>query len=154
MTINKQALRESAVKSMLEEGVTWWDERQLAHEDGVLLHQPDAAFVAMTSPATVLALLDELETANALNKHLELANRKAEGCSEALRRKTEAAEKRIAALESDIKSANERYENRAPTEWAYNQACAAIEKHRLRADNAEAQLAELVAAGIITKVGE
>lgn len=66
----------------------------------------------------------------------------------------EAAEKRIAALESDIKSANERYENRVPTEWAYNQACAAIEKHRLRADNAESQISELVAAGIITKVGE
>ncbi|EBL9740519.1 ead/Ea22-like family protein [Salmonella enterica subsp. enterica serovar Typhimurium] len=46
------------------------------------------------------ALLDDLESANALNKHLELATRKAEGCSEALRRKTEAAEKRIAELEA------------------------------------------------------
>ncbi|EIW3846309.1 ead/Ea22-like family protein [Salmonella enterica] len=42
----------------------------------------------------VLALLDELEAADALNKHLELAIRKAEGCSEVLRRKAEAAEKR------------------------------------------------------------
>ena len=73
---------------------------------------------------------------------------------EALLNELEAAEKRIAALESDIKSANELYENRVPTEWAYNQACAAIEKHRLRADNAEAQLTGLLAAGIITKVGE
>ncbi|MEG0207255.1 MAG: ead/Ea22-like family protein [Citrobacter sp.] len=46
-----------------------------------------------------LSLLDEMESADALNKHLELAIRKAEGCSEALRRKTEAAEKRIAELE-------------------------------------------------------
>lgn len=49
---------------------------------------------------TVGKLRVELEAAEALNKHLELAIRKAEGCSEALRRKTEAAEKRIAELES------------------------------------------------------
>ena len=53
-----------------------------------------------------VALLDELEAAEALNKHLELAIRKGEGCSEALRRKTEAAEKRIAELEArEIKPA-------------------------------------------------
>jgi|GEM_PF-3957692 len=100
------------------------------------------------------ALLDELEAANRRNAELNStlerwATDRAQSASE-----LDDAEKRIAALESDIKSANERYENRVPTEWAYNQACAAIEKHRLRADNAEAQLAELVAAGIITKVGE
>ncbi|AVG33300.1 MULTISPECIES: hypothetical protein [Enterobacter cloacae complex] len=44
------------------------------------------------------ALLVELEAADALNKHLELAIRRAEGCSEALRRKLEAAEERIAEL--------------------------------------------------------
>ena len=32
---------------------------------------------------------------------------------------------------------------RAPTQWAYEQACAAIEKHRLRADIAEARLREI-----------
>lgn len=53
-----------------------------------------------------VALLDELEAAEALNKHLELAIRKAEGCSEALRRKTEAAEKRIAELEAKLDSAD------------------------------------------------
>ncbi|HIF0691403.1 TPA: ead/Ea22-like family protein [Escherichia coli] len=86
------------------------------------------AFKFLTGPETVLALLDErernqqyiksrdqeneeialtvgklrveLEAAEALNKHLELAIRKADGCSEALRRKTEAAEKRIAELEA------------------------------------------------------
>ncbi len=46
----------------------------------------------------IQALLDELEAADALNKHLELAIRRAEGCSEALRRKLEAAEERIAEL--------------------------------------------------------
>lgn len=48
---------------------------------------------------TVGKLRVELEAAEALNKHLELAILKAEGCSEALRRKTEASEKRIAELE-------------------------------------------------------
>lgn len=69
-------------------------------EDFQMEQQANAEFIAAASPSTVLALLDELEAAEALNKHLELAIRKAEGCSEALRRKTEAAEKRIAELES------------------------------------------------------
>lgn len=88
----------------------------------------NAEFIAAFNPNVALALLDErernqqyiksrdqeneeialtvgklrveLEAAEALNKHLELAIRKADGCSEALRRKTEAAEKRIAELEA------------------------------------------------------
>ncbi|EHM0470543.1 ead/Ea22-like family protein [Escherichia coli] len=97
-------------------------------EDFQMEQQANAEFIAAANPATVLALLDErernqqyikrrdqeneeialtvgklrveLEAAEALNKHLELAIRKADGCSEALRRKTEAAEKRIAELEA------------------------------------------------------
>lgn len=88
----------------------------------------NAEFIAAFNPKIALALLDErernqqyiksrdqenedialtvgklrveLEAAEALNKHFELAIRKAEGCSEALRRKAEAAEKRIAELEA------------------------------------------------------
>ena len=60
----------------------------------------DELFFRMCVPDVILALLDELEAANALNKHLELAIRKAEGCGEALRGKTEAAEKRIDELEA------------------------------------------------------
>ena len=45
-----------------------------------------------------VALLDEMEAAGELNKHLEVAIRRAEGCSEALRRKLEVAEERIAEL--------------------------------------------------------
>lgn len=70
-------------------------------------------FIVATSPATILALLAEHEADKA----------------------------RIAELTSALNVANERYENRAPTEWAYNQACAAIEKHRARADNAEQRIA-------------
>ena len=55
-------------------------------------------YIAAASPETMLALLDELESADALNKHFELAIRKAEGCSEALRRKLEVAEESIAEL--------------------------------------------------------
>ena len=96
--IDKRALREAAEKAISEEGETWWSEEQLASDYGLALHKADAKFIAAANPATVLALLDELEAADALNKHLELAIRRAEGCSEALRRKLEAAEERIAEL--------------------------------------------------------
>lgn len=76
-------------------------------EDFQMEQQANAEFIAAANPSAILALLDELEAAEALNKHLELAIRKAEGCSEALRRKTEAAEKRIAELESAL---NRHYE--------------------------------------------
>ncbi len=55
----------------------------------------------------------------------------------------EAKAKDISQLKSDLKLANDRYENRTPTQWAYDQACAAIEKHRNRADDAEKKLSEL-----------
>lgn len=60
----------------------------------------NAEFVSECDPKNVLALIAALEDANALNKHLDLAIRKAEGCSEALRRRAEVAENRIAELES------------------------------------------------------
>ncbi|UQQ53042.1 ead/Ea22-like family protein [Enterobacter roggenkampii] len=102
--IDKRALREAAEKALpamkhllMMPNDELFDE-VLPNVDGDV----DAAnaFNLLTGPETVLALLDELEAADALNKHLELAIRKAEGCSEALRRKTEAAEKRIAELEA------------------------------------------------------
>lgn len=123
--INYQALREAAEKAtpgnwwidshgqamvsfidneVLEVFVTDNKRDAVRHEDTGNLsrwrNDNDATFIATANPATVLALLDELEAAEALNKHLELAIRKAEGCSEALRRKTEAAENRIAELEA------------------------------------------------------
>ncbi|EOC3625645.1 ead/Ea22-like family protein [Enterobacter hormaechei] len=83
--------------------------------------QRNAEFIAAANPATVLALLDELEAADALNKHLELAIRKAEGCSEKLREKAEAAEKRIAELEL-ARIALASLEAEAVTEWT-NEQC-------------------------------
>lgn len=84
----------------------------------------NARFIAAANPETVLALLDELE----------------------------AAEKQIAELKSGIKSANDRYENRTPTQWAYDQACLAIEKHRTRADDAEERIAELEAREFVVNI--
>ncbi|UFM70419.1 ead/Ea22-like family protein [Leclercia adecarboxylata] len=77
--INKQALRKAAqeettLRSVSDTSDAWQDE---------------------ASPEAVLALLDELEAADAVNKHLELAIRKAEGCSEALRRRAEASENHL-----------------------------------------------------------
>ena len=61
MSIDKQELRESAEKTIQEEGETWWNEEQLASDYGLALHKADAKFIATANPVTVLALLDELE---------------------------------------------------------------------------------------------
>ena len=90
--IDKRALREAAERA---ESDSWGYDRDEFNE-------------ALT-PSTVLALLDELETADALNKHLELAIRKAEGCSEKLRKKAEAAEERVAELEAREVKLPQRY---------------------------------------------
>ncbi|CZW99434.1 TPA: ead/Ea22-like family protein [Enterobacter hormaechei] len=80
---------------ILDDGSSWGEYGETINPES-----PDGVFIAAANPAAVLALLDELEAADALNKHFELAIRKAEGCSEALRRKAEAAEKRISELEA------------------------------------------------------
>lgn len=84
----------------------------------------DAKFIAAANPATILSLLAEREADKA----------------------------RIAELTSGLNVANERYENRTPTEWAYNQACAAIEKHRARADNADQRIAELESRKLLVNI--
>ncbi|HHZ9098765.1 TPA: ead/Ea22-like family protein [Klebsiella pneumoniae] len=99
--IDKQALRDIAAAA---ESAPLW------HAVGVFGEVVDPAnpvwkpvhdFFKTFTAERVLALLDELEAVDALNKHLELAIRKAEGCSEKLREKAEAAEKRIAELTDD-----------------------------------------------------
>lgn len=67
--VDKRALREAAEKAISEEGETWWSEEQLASDYGLALHKADAKFIAAANPATVLALLDELEAAeNRINR--------------------------------------------------------------------------------------
>lgn len=77
-----------------ETGCHYAEGRSLADDH----YEQSRVTVTDESDPDVLALLDELEASDALNKHLELAIRRAEGCSEALRRKLEAAEERIAEL--------------------------------------------------------
>ncbi|ENM4571277.1 ead/Ea22-like family protein [Enterobacter cloacae subsp. cloacae] len=123
--IDKRALREAAEKA----GSDKWQAKKINGDFYVIRngsyekqhgftsyqpiaeieHKPVRDFVAAANPATVLALLDELETADALNKHLELAIRKAEGCSEKLRKKAEAAEERVAELEAREVKLPQRY---------------------------------------------
>lgn len=69
--IDKRALREAAEKAISEEGETWWSEEQLASDYGLALHKADAKFIAAANPATVLALLDELEAAEKRIAELE-----------------------------------------------------------------------------------
>ncbi|EGL5072289.1 ead/Ea22-like family protein [Salmonella enterica] len=116
MTIDKQALREAAEKatpgnwrraSSRFNGITVTP-FSLCDEEVMLAHaveKRDAEFIVAANPVTMLALLDELEAADALNKHLELAIRKAEGCSEVLRRKAEAAERRMAEQSAIVAAA-------------------------------------------------
>lgn len=71
MSTNKQALRQLAEKAISEEGETWWNEEQLASDYGLALHRTDAKFIAAANPATLLALLDELEAAERRNAERE-----------------------------------------------------------------------------------
>ncbi|MCU2426579.1 ead/Ea22-like family protein [Enterobacter hormaechei subsp. hoffmannii] len=73
--IDKQALREAAELFNSEEGDHWWDEEQLTHEDGLGLNEADGKFIATANPATVLALLDELEAAEKRIAELEVLAR-------------------------------------------------------------------------------
>lgn len=100
MSTNKQALREAAEKAIQEEGETWWNEEQLASDYGLALHKADAKFIAAANPATVLALLDELEAAEKYAKERDAENEDLMLTVGRLRVEKEAAEKRIAELEA------------------------------------------------------
>ncbi|EOV2228785.1 ead/Ea22-like family protein [Klebsiella pneumoniae] len=65
-----QSLKNAASKALIEEGLTWFSEEQLSHEDGIALHKADAEFIALANPANVLALVDALEKAQ--SKIIEL----------------------------------------------------------------------------------
>lgn len=60
-----QSLKNAASKALIDEGMTWFSEEQLSHEDGIALHKADAEFIALANPANVLALAMALETKDA-----------------------------------------------------------------------------------------
>lgn len=69
-----QSLKNAASKALIEEGMTWFSEEQLSHEDGIALHKADAEFIALANPASVLALVEALEKAQQRNAELEAQN--------------------------------------------------------------------------------
>lgn len=66
-----QSLKNAASKALIEEGMTWFSEEQLSHEDGIALHKADAEFIAIANPANVLALVEALEKAQTINAAAE-----------------------------------------------------------------------------------
>lgn len=66
-----QSLKAAAEKAQIEEGLTWFSEEQLSHEDGIALHKADVEFIAMANPANILALVEALEKAQQRIAELE-----------------------------------------------------------------------------------
>ncbi len=66
-----QSLKNAASKALIEEGLTWFSEEQLSHEDGIALHKADAEFIALANPANILALVEALEKAQQQITQLE-----------------------------------------------------------------------------------
>lgn len=58
-----QSLKNAASKALIEEGLTWFSEEQLSHEDGIAIHKADAEFIALANPNNVIALVEALEKA-------------------------------------------------------------------------------------------
>ncbi|HBB1555902.1 TPA: ead/Ea22-like family protein [Escherichia coli] len=113
--INYQALREAAEKATKGQWAVEFDD-EIYSTDGVNHEQiamvfsenesRDAAFIAAANPATVLALLDELERNQQYIKRRDQENEDIALTVGKLRVELEAAEKRIAELEArEIKPA-------------------------------------------------
>ncbi|EOY2732016.1 ead/Ea22-like family protein [Klebsiella pneumoniae] len=71
ITALAQSLKNAASKALIEEGLTWFSEEQLSHEDGIAIHKADAEFIALANPANVLALVEALEKAQQRIAELE-----------------------------------------------------------------------------------
>ncbi|HHZ8305668.1 ead/Ea22-like family protein [Klebsiella michiganensis] len=71
ITALAQSLKAAAEKAIAEEGSTWWNEEQLASDYGLALHRTDAKFIALASHENVLALVEALEKAQAINAAAE-----------------------------------------------------------------------------------
>ncbi|MCB8438265.1 hypothetical protein KGG28_12585 [Klebsiella pneumoniae] len=95
-----QSLKNAASKALIEEGLTWFSEEQLSHEDGIALHKADAEFIALANPANVLALVEALEKAQQQMTESENRVRKQNRHICELFDDNTALRKRIAELES------------------------------------------------------
>ena len=100
-----QRMKAAALKAIADEGPTWFSKDQLSHPEGIALHEADVEFIALASHENVLALVEALE---AKGKQIDILRQdkdtvidtSLERINKILSR-AEAAEKRIAELESD-----------------------------------------------------
>ena len=100
-----QSLKNAASKALIEEGLTWFSEEQLSHEDGIALHKADAEFIALANPANVLALVEALEYYKSREERVTSLVRDNSKSWDELYRQVEAKGKRnvelVEALESE-----------------------------------------------------
>lgn len=102
-----QSLKNAASKALIDEGMTWFSEEQLSHEDGIAFHKADAEFIALANPNNVLALVEALEksekTSEARLEAIDITHKRAareRDRANAAEEALEKAQQRIAELES------------------------------------------------------
>ncbi|HBR5045976.1 TPA: ead/Ea22-like family protein [Klebsiella pneumoniae] len=120
-----QSLKNAASKALIEEGMTWFSEEQLSHEDGIALHKADAEFIALANPANVLALVEALEKAQQTEKTLKSRNCRLEGI-------ITAAENRISELGKTIAEQDKRLINYAEISTRNAERAAELESRTVK----------------------
>ncbi|KJP58479.1 hypothetical protein SR71_08520 [Klebsiella aerogenes] len=120
-----QSLKAAAEKAQIEEGMTWFSEEQLSHEDGIALHKADAEFIALANPTNVLALVETLEKAQQTEKTLKSRNCRLEGI-------ITAAENRISELGKTIAEQDKRLINYAEISTRNAERAAELESRTVK----------------------
>lgn len=117
ITALAQSLKNAASKALIEEGLTWFSEEQLSHEDGIALHKADAEFIALANPANVLALVEALEksekTSEARREAIDVTHKRAareRDRANAAEEALEKAQQRNAELEAQNEYIRKRYQ--------------------------------------------
>ncbi|HBZ4479320.1 TPA: ead/Ea22-like family protein [Klebsiella pneumoniae] len=129
ITALAQSLKNAASKALIEEGLTWFSEEQLSHEDGIALHKADAEFIALANPANVLALVEALE--------------KSEKTSEARREAIDRTHNMFVRERDRANAAEEALEKAQATEAHCNRGWIEAHEQEERAEAAEHHIAEL-----------
>ncbi|EIX9590757.1 ead/Ea22-like family protein [Klebsiella pneumoniae] len=120
ITALAQSLKNAASKALIEEGLTWFSEEQLSHEDGIAIHKADAEFIALANPANVLALVEALE--------------KSEKTSEARREAIDVTHKRAARERDRANAAEEALEKAQAAERRWHRVASRIHEQACESD--------------------
>ncbi len=115
-----QSLENAASKALIEEGLTWFCEEQLSHEDGIALHKADAEFIALANPTNILALVEALEKAQQRIAELEESNAQVIQSRDHYKRMTEEGLKQLAEART-VKLPDFRHE-RFNSDWGEHDA--------------------------------